>query len=478
MTTSFPETMDYSGFNAPSRVECDLYDLVVEGAIPAEIDGTWYRLTPDPQYPPLFEDDTYLNDDGMISMFRFADRHVDFKSRWVKTERYMNEHQARRRLYGHYRSPYTDDPSVQGKGRGVANTTPIWHGGKLLALKEDSRAVEVDPNTLETIGSWDYDGRLKSETMTAHTRYDSETGELYFFGYEASGLATRDVAFCIADKNGELIKEEWFQVPYCALMHDFVLTKEHVIFPVFPTTADLDRIKAGGAHWVWEPDKDSFIGIMPRDGSVKDMRWFRGPARMSFHFMNAFTEGKRVHMDFGVANVNPFPFIQRASGIEVHPMQMRGGLVRWTFDLSKPDETWEETAIGDPGDMPRVALKDHMVDYDIAYYERFDINSGPPLIAGPVGAGFNTMSRLEIKTGKRKDFFIPGATIQEAIHIPSKQAGHEGYLAFVADLHEEGLSDVMLLEAEKLDAGPVARIKLPLRLRNQVHGNWYPAEEL
>lgn len=478
MTTTFPETMDYSGFNAPSRVECDLYDLVVEGAIPTEINGTWYRLTPDPQYPPLFEDDTYLNDDGMISMFRFADGHVDFKSRWVKTERFMNEHQARRRLYGHYRSPYTDDPSVQGKGRGVANTTPIWHGGRLLALKEDSLAVEVDPNTLETIGTWDYDGQLKSQTMTAHTRYDAETGELFFFGYEASGLATRDVAFCIADENGELSIEQWFQVPYCALMHDFVVTKEHVIFPVFPTTADLDRIKAGGAHWIWEPDKESFIGIMPRDGSVNDMRWFRGPARMSFHFMNAFTEGSRVHMDFGVSDVNVFPFIQRASGIDVNPMQARSNLVRWTFDLSKPDETWEETVIGAPGDMPRVALKDHMVDYDIAYYERFDINSGPPLIAGPVGAGFNTISRLEVKTGKRKDFFIPGATIQEEIHIPSKRPGHEGYLAFVADLHDQGLSDVILLEAENIDAGPIARIKLPLRLRNQVHGNWYPAEEL
>ena len=59
----------------------------------------------------------------------------------------------------------------------------------------------------------------------------------------------------MADKNGKLMREEWFQVPYCSMMHDFAVTKEHVIFPVFPTTADLDRIKAGGAHWVWEPDE-------------------------------------------------------------------------------------------------------------------------------------------------------------------------------------------------------------------------------
>ncbi len=76
-------------------------------------------------------------------------------------------------------------------------------------------------------------------------------------------------------------------MPYCALMHDFAVTEEHVIFPVFPTTADRARIKAGGPHWICEPDKDSFVGIMPRAGSVRDMRWFRGPARSAFHFMNA-----------------------------------------------------------------------------------------------------------------------------------------------------------------------------------------------
>ena len=69
-------------------------------------------------------------------------------------------------------------------------------------------------------------------------------------------------------------------------------------------------------------------------------------------------------------------------------------------------------------------------------------------------------------------------TIQEHIHIPSKQPGHEGWLMFVADLHEQGLSEAILVEAEHLDRGPIARIKLPLRLRVQVHGSWAPREQL
>ena len=138
-------------------------------------------------------------------------------------------------------------------------------------------------------------------------------------------------------------------------MHDFAVTEEHVIFPVFPTTADRARIEAGGPHWIWEPDKDSFVGIMPRAGSVRDMRWFRGPARSAFHFMNAHTEGSRVHLDFGCSKVNPFAFIREATGLEVRPEERGSEFVRWSFDLSKRGEHWEEYVLGPGGDMPRIA---------------------------------------------------------------------------------------------------------------------------
>jgi len=263
-------------------------------------------------------------------------------------------------------------------------------------------------------------------------------------------------------------------------MHDFAVSKEHVIFPVFPTTANLDRIKAGGVHWVCEPNLEAYVGIMPRDGSVKDMHWFKHPACSAFHFMNAYTEGKYVHLDFGIGKYAPFPFILEAS--HIHPTAedfTYGRVVRWTFDMSKPGEKFEEYKIAPSGDFPRIANKDHMKDYSIGYYERFDPEAGKPLTAGPVGVGFNTLSRLEVKSGKLKSWHSNRpVTIQEEVHIPSNTLGHEGYLALVADLHDTQLSDLLVFEAEHLDKGPIATAHLPLRLRNQVHGNWVPAEQL
>src|SRR5690349_748809 len=165
--TRFPTLPIYAGFDKPGRVEADIFELEIEGALPIDLEGTFYRVAPEPQFPPLLGDDIVINGDGMIALFRFANGHVDFRSRYVRTEKFALERSARRALFGAYRNPYTDDVSVRGLSRGTANTNVMWHGGKLLALKEDSPPVEVDPNTLQTRGTWDYNGALTSRTFTA-----------------------------------------------------------------------------------------------------------------------------------------------------------------------------------------------------------------------------------------------------------------------------------------------------------------------
>ena len=155
----FPDIPLYRGYSAPSRIEADVYDLEIDGAIPAALVGTYYRACADPQYPPLLGTDIFINGDGMIHMLRLGGggdgrpgdvrpRHADLRTRYVRTEKFLAERSARRALFGAYRNPYTDDPSVDGVNRGTANTSVCWHGGRLFALKEADRPMELDPETL------------------------------------------------------------------------------------------------------------------------------------------------------------------------------------------------------------------------------------------------------------------------------------------------------------------------------------------
>ena len=96
----FPDTDVFSGYNGPSRLEGDVIDLEIDGNVPPEINGTFYRIQPDHRYPPMFEDDIAFNGDGAVSAIQIQNGHVDFKQRYVRTDRFQHETEARRALFG------------------------------------------------------------------------------------------------------------------------------------------------------------------------------------------------------------------------------------------------------------------------------------------------------------------------------------------------------------------------------------------
>ena len=214
------------GFYTPFRMEVDLRDCEVEGRLPADLRGSFYRIGPDFQYPPRLPNIPF-DGEGHLGVFRFADGHVDYRSRYVRTQRYKAQAAARESLFGVYRNPYTDDARVTGLSRGTANTGVVYHHGKLLVLKEDSPPVVVDADSLETLDDYyTFGGQLRSLTFTAHPKIDSETGELIAFGYEARGEATDDIAIMSFDTRGQLTWEAWIKAPYVGFIHDFAVNAE------------------------------------------------------------------------------------------------------------------------------------------------------------------------------------------------------------------------------------------------------------
>jgi carotenoid cleavage dioxygenase len=484
---AFPQTIDFMGLNEPVGVEASVENLRVEGRIPAEVEGAFFRAVPDPAFPPLTEPrvdpEAALSGDGMVSRLLFRDGRVDFDIRFVDTARHLAEKKAGRALFGRYRNPFTDLPEVRGVDRTVSNTTPVFHAGKLLMAKEDGRAYELDPVTLDTRGSYDFGGALRSETMTAHVRIDPRTKEMFFFGYEAGGLCTADVAYCIADKTGSLVSEQWFKAPYCALMHDFAITENWAVFPVYPTTADLQRLQEGGAHWIHEPDLESWIGIVPRYGKVEEIRWFKGPKGVfAFHLLNAHEANGAIHLDAHLSDTNPFPFIRAASGIERAAWDLGGGLIRWSIDPSGAADAITQKTLGPSGDLPRIADADQGRPYARGWYLTMNMQAGPPLIGGPVGFAFNSLLRIEPGTGRTAALELPPAhAIHEPVHIPARAPDHGGWLIAVVDRQTRESTfehEVWILEADNVAAPPVARIAIPARLRTQVHGWWAPAGEI
>ena len=252
-----------------NRAEIDLHDCEVEGNLPRDLDGAFYRVGPDPQYPkqPEYARDIAFDGEGHVSMFRIKDGHVDYKTRYARTQRWKAQHEARRSLFGMYRNPLTDDPSVAGLSRGTANTQLFVHHGKLLVLKEDSPPVYMDPLTLETIDDYyTFGGKMESQTHTAHPKIDSETGEYISFGYEATGMASKDIYLFSVDRTGAVNWSAMVQAPYSGMMHDFAVTQRHIVLFLTAMVPNMEQMRAGGVHFSYDGRLPTYLGVMRRGG--------------------------------------------------------------------------------------------------------------------------------------------------------------------------------------------------------------------
>lgn len=481
---SFPDTVHYRGLNRPTHIEATAHDLYVEGELPADLDGTFYRAVHDPAYVPRFADDNVLSRDGMISRISFKNGRVSTGVKYVHTARFLAEREAGRALFGGYRNPFTDEASVAGVDRTVANTTPYYHAGRLFMSKEDGLPYQIDPETLETVGRWDCHGKIKSETLTAHPKFDPVSGELFLFGYEADGLAGKKVAYYVFGTDGEIAHEVWFDAPYASFQHDFAITEDHVIFLVYPSIADAERMKAGGPHWIHHQDVSSWIAVMPRYGKAEEIVWIEGPKGVhSFHVMNAFAEGSKIHIDQCLFNTNFFHFVKEPSGIT---MDVDGALTRWTVDLANPGAGIEALQFGPLCEMPIVAATDVGRKYARGWYLTVDPTKMTILANGPGEVVFNCVCRVSLTDG-RPDGGVqslsmgPGYGFNEPMHVPSATAGHGGWLLMMVDrvvAEDVFKQELWILEADDIEKGPVAKVFMPFATCEQVHGNWVPRAKL
>lgn len=139
--------------NHPTRFDAELASCVVRGTVPTSIDGTYYRIVVEPIFANRNKQDIWINGDGSVHAWRFSNGVVDFRTKFVRTPRFIIERTARQPLWGTYRNPYAGDARVFDEIQSTGNTHVQFWRGKLLVLKEDSPPLILDPDTLDTYGS-------------------------------------------------------------------------------------------------------------------------------------------------------------------------------------------------------------------------------------------------------------------------------------------------------------------------------------
>jgi carotenoid cleavage dioxygenase len=371
------------------------------------------------------------------------------------------ENAAGRALFGTFGNPMTSDPSVAGKDGGVANTNIVWHAGRLMALEEGHPPFEMDPTSLESRGyRADYRGRV-----TAHPKIDAATGEMVWFAYSAGeSPLNAGVSYGVTDAQGVVLRRDEFQAPYCSMVHDFMVTSGHVLFPILPLTGSLERAMVGGPPFAWEPDKGAFVGVMARGAGVDTIRWFETEACYVFHPMNAWEEGDKLHAD--VMEYPRAPLFPDADGTIGGDARAR--LVRWTFDLAAPSNQIQRQPLDDlAGEFPRFDERRTGLSYRHGWFAASTV--------GRKGIGFNAIAHVDLQTGQRSMFeFDAGDGAGEPVFVPRAPDAPEGDGFVIATVFraQENRSDLVVFDAQDIAKGPIGAAQAPRRVPFGFHGNW------
>ena len=417
---------------APVFEEITETQLRVTGSIPPELNGRYLRTGAN---PPSGESAHCFLGQGMIHGVEVQNG----KANW-------------------YRNRYVRTPMLEDGGdpmeafgdmtRSLANTHIIGHAGRILALEEGHWPFEMSPD-LETVGAYNYNGLLQTG-MTAHPKICAETGELLFFAY---GVMPPYLTYHRASAEGDLVQSEVINVKGATMVHDFNVTRNHVIFMDLPACWKLESAGAMGLPIQWDDDYGARLGVMPRDGSDKDVVWYDIDPCYVYHPLNAYEDGDKIVLD-----VCRMEHIMKPGAPDVPPM-----LYRWVIDQAAGAVS--ETQLDDHAvEFPRVP--DSLVGLKHRYGYTAEFGAG-----GPAAIAFR---KYDLQTGTSTSHDLKGRMGGEPVFVPAAGASAEddGYLLSFAYDPGEDKSELVIVDASNVAADAVARIHLPVRVPFGFHGSW------
>jgi carotenoid cleavage dioxygenase-like enzyme len=452
-----PTTNPFLGGNyAPWREEGDAYDLEIEGDLPRELNGALYRIGPNPHFTPAGRYH-WFDGDGMVHAFVLRDGRAAYRNRYVRTAGLMAEMKVGRALYGGLLEQPRELPPDMPPFKNAANTNIIGYANRMLALWEAGLPHELKPETLETVGMYDFGGKLNGP-MTAHPKFDPVTGDLLFFGY---GPFPPYVTWYRAGRDGKLIESRGIDTGLPAMMHDFIATDNYAIFFVCPSVFHIENAAQGKPLVEWEPQHGTKIGAMNRKSG--EVKWFQDEAFFVFHFLNAYEENGSLIVD----------------GCRMAALDMTGNSfggnppLPWRWNLNLNDGSIRQNQIDDvsnefPRFDERLAGRKHRYGYFV----------GGPNQSLDTDQPFQALLKRDYQTGKLEmhslgDNFMPG----EPVFVPrdEKSGEDDGWLLAVWYDSERNRSEMVVLDAQDFARKPIARVKLQHRVPWGFHGNWVPA---
>jgi carotenoid cleavage dioxygenase-like enzyme len=457
-----------NGAWTPQHDEVTAFDLeVIEGVIPADIDGVYLRNTENQLHEPLGRYHPF-DGDGMIHQIDFKDGHASYRNRFVRTRCLEAEQTAAGSLWG----GLMDGPGISkrpgfgahGRLKDSSSTDIIVHAGKAIStFYQCGEGYVLDPETLEQEGVAPW---VPLDGISAHPKVDDRTGELMFFNYSKYAPYMH---YGVVDRSGKLTHYVPIPLPGPRLPHDMIFSEHWSIVNDLPLFWDADLLKRDIHAARMHEGLPSRFALIPRHGRTEDIRWFEATPTYILHFLNAYEDGDEVVMDAyfqeepmpaPLANAGPYGHMM--AYVDEHSFKPK--LHRWRFNLA--DGTTREERLDD-----RI-LEFGMINQRHAGQRHRYVYSST---AKPGWFLFNGFVKHDLDTGASWQLQLEdGRYASEAPFAPRTNAVDEddGYLvSFITD-ENRGTSECILVDCKRFEEGPICRIALPHKISSGTHSHW------
>lgn len=437
------------GNYAPVTDELTVTALTTSGTIPAELDGRYLRNGPNPigvADPATYH---WFSGDGMVHGVRLRDGRAEwYRNRWVRS--------------ADVAAALGEPPPVTevDQERDFApNTNVVAMAGRTYALVEAGPRPYELTDELETIGASDFEGTLPL-AYTAHPKVDPVTGEThavaYWWGWG------EQVQHLVIGPDGRVRSAEFVETTGSPMVHDLSITERYAVVYDLPVRFDLDIAMAGRrVPYRWDDDYPARLGLVPRAGG--EVRWAEVEPCYVYHPLNAFDDGDEVVLD-----VCRWPrmFDRERRG----PGGGDGHATLWRWHADPTTGRTRERQLDDrdeefPRIDERVTGRRHRYGYAAVG------------LTGNDGRARGGIVKHDLDTGGSEELDLgAGAGASEVVFVPAEGSTAEDHGWLIGIVYDAATdsSDLVVIDARDLTAGPVGRVHLPRRVPFGFHGNWIP----
>ena len=518
---SLPDMEAYAnGYKtAFSEISCQTCSPTL-GSIPEDLVGTYYRSGPamfsagsivppkksivQPKQPPV-PDGTDpdrmvlhpMEGDGAILGVTFSDDHEAIvRFRYVRTIAFTAERKKGARLYTGMDStrqaatvPLGNDlplplfrhhlqPGLNKLRKNVSNTRSVYWGKRLLSLWEGGQPYKMDALALSTEGRSRLGGAIarEPEPFGGKMVVDPVSNTALGYGVEMGPKSSEITLYEFNDKfrlleNGRSRSD----VPGLSVISDFAATENYAVFiqPSVSVNAMKFLVDKAPANVLSASQESAVVHLIPRTGRKKNQLSIPIPADelsdANVQICNAYEDGDvlvvdAIRSDTGVSKPSPkWPWVGSLSDYQ----SSSSNRSLWRYEVNTRTKSVSKTLLSEDHALfgsvnPDVSTRKHRYIY--SNVGRLGADTAPP----------QGIRKFDCETGIPTTWMPqPYEYCGEPMYARRRDAGDaedSGYILSVLLNGKTEQSELVILQASNIGAGPITRIPLGMAIPHGLHG--------